>query len=145
VAHHWRYIDRQTVPAPIAADLTAAFSRTLGWAGEVNKKIPRLCNAEAAACRSYQGAAVIRAGYLYGLRISAMDMIYASRVVEAVHEHLRRDGRIDWTARTAVLDMMEGATARATAEKFGLHHKTLRERYDAETGAIDGEVWPLLQ
>ena len=48
-------------------------------------------------------------------------------------------GRIDWTARTAVLDMLEGATDRAAAEKFGLHHRSAQERYDAEIVAIEAK------
>ena len=152
VAHHWRYIDRQSVPAPTESDLTAAFSRTLGRAAVINAKIPRLCGAKGRACRAYQGAAVIGSCYRYGLRISAMDMIYTSRVIEAISEHLRRDGRIDWTARTAILDRLEGASDRAVAEKFGLHRKSLQERYDAETVAIEvkfgrycSEIWQLRQ
>jgi hypothetical protein len=147
-AHHWRYIDRRTIPVPTESDLTSAFSRMLGWSADINQKIKRLCNAKAKVCRAYQAGAVIRDCYLYGLRISAMDIIYADRVVEAVHEHLRRDGRIDWTSRTAILDMLEGATDRATAEKFGLHHKSLQERYADETADIEAkfgrycsEIW----
>jgi hypothetical protein len=139
VAHHWRYIDRQYTD-PAEADLTSAFSRMLYRSEEINKKVEALeaCNAKGEACRSYQASAFIRTYYLVGRRLSAADIICADLVVEAIHEHLRRDGKIDWTARTAILDMLEGASAREVAAKHKLRsHKSLQERYGAETASIE--------
>ena len=111
----------------------------LHWSAVINGKVKRACDARGEACRAYQAAALFRIYYLAGRRISTLDILCADIVVEAIHKHLRRDGRIDWTARTAVLDMLEGATDRAAAEKFGLHHKSLQERYDAEIVAIEAK------
>ena len=104
---------------------------------EINRKIERVCDAKGEACRSCQYAAILRTYYLTGRRISTTEIICADIVIEAVQRHLRRDGKIDWTARTAVLDMLEGASDRATAAKHGRAHKSMQERYDAETIGIE--------
>jgi hypothetical protein len=139
VAHHWRYIDRQNITALMESDLSASFSRMFHRATVINAKINRLCDAEPSACRAYQGAAVTRDCYLYGLRVSTTEMLSAAIVIEAIGEHLRRAGRIDWQSRTAVLDMLEGTSSYATAEKFGLDPSSLRERYDTETASIEAK------
>jgi hypothetical protein len=140
---HWRYIDRRYTD-PTKADLTVAFSRMLYWAAVLNRKITenvgageRVCDAKGKACRAYQAANHIRTYYLAGRRISTTDIICADLVIEAVQEHLRRDGKITWEARTAILDMLEGATDRAAAQKHGIHHKSAQDRYKAETLGIE--------
>ena len=131
------YIDRQYTD-PTETGLIAAFSHMLYRSEEINKKV-EACNAEGEACRSYQAGALFRTYYLSGRRVSTTNIICADIVVEAIHGHLRRGGKIDWTARTAILDMLEGASDRATGEKFGLHHKSLQERYNTETAAIEAK------
>ena len=78
--------------------------------------------------------------YLAGRRISATDIICADLVIEAVQEHLRRDGKITWEARTAILDMLEGATDRAAAQKHGIHHSSAQDRYKAEVLGIEAKL-----
>ena len=138
-ANHWQYIARQYAD-PTEVDLIAAFSRMLYWSTVFNEKVERACGARGKACRAYQAAAIYRTYYLVGRRISTTEIICADIVIEAVQRHLRRDGRIDWTARTAVLDMLEGASDRAAAAKHGLHHRSLQERYDAETLGIEAKL-----
>ena len=135
VANHWHYIERRFQP-PTEPDLTAAFSYELYRAEEINKRV-EACNAKGRACRAYQAADIDRTYYLAGRRLSTMNVICADRVLEAIQGHLRRGGKIDWTARTAILDMLEGMSDRAAAAKHGLHHKTLQERYATETAAIE--------
>jgi hypothetical protein len=155
VQPHWRYIGRphtdqtqvDTVAftldcqytKPTENDLTVAFSRMLWRSADINKKADNsgflsteICDAKSKACRAYQAADLFRTYYLAGRRISTTDIICADLVVEAVQKHLRRDGKITWQARTAILDMLEGASARVVADKHGLHHSSVQDRYETE-------------
>jgi hypothetical protein len=111
----------------------------MSWqAAEINKKV-EICDAKGKACRSYQAADLFRVYYLAGRRISTTDIICADLVIEAIQGHLRRDGKITWEARTAILDMLEGATDRAAAQKHGIHHRSAQDRYKAETLGIEAK------
>ena len=134
---HWRHIDRQYTE-PTGVDLTVAFSRMLWQAAEINKKV-EICDAKGKACRAYQAADIFRTYHLVGRRISSTNIICADLVIEAIQGHLRRDGKITWEARTAILDMLEGATDRAAAQKHGIHHRSAQDRYKAETLGIEAK------
>jgi hypothetical protein len=149
--HHWRHSDstkwpetlrRATYTDPTEADLIVAFSRMLYRSAEINRKLEHVyCDAKGKACRSYQAADLYRVYYLAGRRISTTDIICADLVIEAIQGHLRRDvRRIDWTARTAILDMLEGASDRAAAQKHGIHHScSAQDRYKAEVLGIEAK------
>ena len=47
--------------------------------------------------------------------------------------------RSTWTARTAILDMLEGASDREAAEKHGIHHSSAQDRYKAEVLGIEAK------
>ena len=148
--HSWRHSDstkwpetlrRATYTDPTEADLIVAFSRMLYGSTEINRKLEHVhCDAKGKACRAYQAADIIRTYYLAGRRISITDIICADLVIEAVQERLRRDGKITWEARTAILDMLEGATDREAAEKHGIHHSSAQDRYKAEVLGIEAKL-----
>jgi hypothetical protein len=136
-APHWHYIDRSIIVAASESDLHSAFSRMLHRSAEINSKIRSRCNAAAMAPRAYQAAAIVRDSYLHGLRVSATDVISAGIVIEAISQQLRRPGRIDWSQRTATLDLLEGVSSHEAADRFGRDPSSLRERLDSETVAIE--------
>ena len=126
---------------PTEADLIVAFSRMFYQSAEINQKLEHVyCDAKGKACRSYQASDIIRTQRLAGRRISTTDIICADLVIEAIQGYLRRDvRRIDWTARTAILDMLEGASDRAAAQKHGIHHSSAQDRYKAEVLGIEAK------
>ena len=140
VEHHWRHLDRAIIASLTDSDLSAAFSRMDYWSAVINARMKRRCNAKTPACRAYQAADIIRDCYLYGLRVGATEMISAAIVIEAVGQHLRRPGRVDWLSRTVVLDMLEGASSYEAGERFGRDPSSLRERFDLGNTAHRSEI-----
>jgi hypothetical protein len=131
-----RHHDRPTTDQ----DIAGAFGLMLWWAGKINALITRRCRAKTPSARAYQAAAAIRDYHRLRMGIAERDIIAADIVVEAISGHLRRPGKIDWTQRTAVLDMLEGASSYETADRFGRDPSSLRERIDSELPGIEAEI-----
>jgi hypothetical protein len=129
-------------------DLDGAFGVMLYWANRINALIPNRCNAKTPTGRAYQAAIAIRDYHRLRRGIGQLDIIAADIVIEAVSAHLRRPGKIGWMQRTATLDMLEGASSHEAGDRFGRDPSSLRERYNAETLAIEArfgrycnEIW----
>jgi hypothetical protein len=138
--HQRRQIRRYHDRAATDWDLNGAFSLMLWWATKINRLIKNRCNAKTPTGRAYQAAAAIRDYHRLRMGIGEADIIAADIVIEDIGEHLRRSGRrIDWWQRTVTLDLLEGASSYEAADRFGRDASSLRERYDAETLAIEAK------
>jgi hypothetical protein len=138
--HQRRQISRHHDRAPTDQDLASAFGLTLWWARKINAVIKNRCNAKTLTARAYQAAAAIQDYHRHRMGIGEVDIIAADLVIEAVSAQLRRPGRIDWTQRTATLDMLEGASSYEVGDRFGRDPSSIRERADSELAILEAKL-----
>jgi hypothetical protein len=145
--HQRRQIPRHLDQVPTDQDTAAAFGLMRYWAKEINAGCARLgikprCNAKTESARAYQAGCYIRDYHRLRMGIGMADIVGADIVTEAVAGHLRRPGRIDWTQRTAVLDVLEGASSYEVGDRFGRDPSSIRERLDSELVGIEAKLGP---